>query len=142
MIKFTVVPSTLIGPLWPQFEHYLAPVAEVSSGELTLESIKKNMEEEKCVVVAVLKDTKIIGVNTLEVHTFDSNLKTLYIPIISGEGIAERGMQFFDLCKDLAKQAGCTELRGLAARDGWMRKLKQHDLHWEKCYEVIRYDLT
>lgn len=141
MIKFTIVPSALIEPLWPQLEKYLIPVAEVSSGELTVESIKRSMVQEKCIVVAVTTNGRIIGVNTLEVIEYDSGLKTLYIPIIGGENIAEWGLQFFDLCKELAKQSGCTELRGLAARDGWMRKLKQHGLNWERCYEVIKYEV-
>lgn len=142
MINFVVVPPALIPIIWPQLEGYLQPVADVSSGDLTIESIQSDMTSGICITVVVVYKDKIIGVNTLQVHTFNSGLKCLYVPIIGGECIDTWGEEFFCMCKDFAKQTGCTELRGMAARTGWLRKLKQHDLHWQSCYDVIRYDLT
>jgi hypothetical protein len=142
MITFSIVPPALIPVIWEKIQPYLKPVADVSSGDLTEESIFKDMRNGENVVVVIIDDYRIIGVNTLQVHTFNSGLKCLYIPIIGGERIDEWGEEFFCMCKEIAKQNGCTELRGMAARGGWLRKLKQHDLHWQSCYEVIKYDLT
>ena len=142
MIIFSVVPSALIPIIWSQIEGYLVPVADVSSGDLTIESIQRDMKDGTCIAIVVIDNDKIIGINTLQVHTFNSGLKCLYVPIIGGERIDEWGEEFFCMCKDFAKQSGCTELRGMAARTGWLRKLKHHDLHWQSCYDVIRYDLT
>lgn len=138
---FSVVPPTLITVLWPQFVQYLAPVADVSSGELTLETIKDAMVKGKNIVIVVIDDDKIIGVNTVEVFTYDTGLKCLYVPIIGGERIDEWGEEFFCMCKEFALQNGCTEIRGYAARGGWIRKLASHNLDWHKCYEVISYSL-
>lgn len=142
MIAFSIVPQQIIPVIWEKVQPYLKAVADVSSGDLTIDSIFADMCEGKSIVVIAIDGYRIIGINTLQVHTFDSGLKCLYIPIIGGERIDEWGEEFFCMCKEFAKQNGCTELRGMAARGGWLRKLKQHDLNWQPCYEVIRYDLS
>ena len=142
MISFSVVPPAIVSVIWDKIQPYLKPVAEVSSGDLTEESIYNDMVNGINITIIVMDAGKIIGVNTVQVHTFNSGLKCLYVPIIGGERIDEWGEEFFCMCKKFAKEQGCTELRGMAARGGWLRKLKQHDLHWHSCYEVIKYDLT
>jgi hypothetical protein len=142
MISFAVVPPAIIPVIWDKIQPYLKPVAEVSSGDLTEESIYNDMVNGINITIIVMDACKIIGVNTVQVHTFNSGLKCLYVPIIGGERIDEWGEEFFCMCKKFAKEQGCTELRGMAARGGWLRKLKQHDLHWQSCYDVIRYDLS
>jgi hypothetical protein len=140
--NFIVVPPLLVPTVWPSVVQYVTPVTYVSAGDLTDESVKSDLTAGVSIAIAVLSGTTVIGLCTLQVHTFNSGLKCLYVPIIGGERIDEWGEEFFCMCKDFAKQAGCTELRGCAARGGWLRKLKQHDLNWESCYEVIKYDLT
>lgn len=129
----------MIPVVWAQFEHFIQKVVNVSSGELSMDSVHESMVQGKCVVIIVIKGKEIIGVNTIEIFTFNSGLKALYVPIIGGKEIDKWGVDFFCMCKDYAKQVGCTEIRGLAARAGWLRKLAQHDLNWKKCYEVISY---
>ena len=142
MYNFTVVPTSLLEYLWPEVSKLLLPVINVSGNELSLDSVKTTVLNNKSTLIVVTKEDTMCGVTTLEVQTFDTGLKVLYIPIIGGSSIDEWGEQFFCMCKDLALQSGCSELRGMAARTGWLRKLKQHDLHWESCYEVIKYNLT
>ncbi len=141
MYNFCVVPPIMIPVIWPQVEHFIQKVVNVSSGELSMESAYESMTQGKCVTIAIIKGNEIVGINTVEIFTFNSGLKALYVPIIGGKEIDKWGIEFFNLCKDYAKQVGCTELRGLAARAGWMRKLASHDLKWKKCYEVIKYEL-
>lgn len=141
MCTFSVVPPAMIPVIWSDIVWYLEKVVRVSSGELSLDSVYQSMIEGKCVTIIVIDGQQIIGINTVEIFTFNSGLKALYIPIIGGERIDEWGVEFFNICKDYAKQVGCTELRGLAARAGWMRKLASKDLKWKKCYEVIKYEL-
>ena len=142
MINFYAIPPLLIPVLWDKFSDYLKPVVEVSSDELTLESIKQHMKDNKCSTILVLEDDKILGVCTTEVHAFDSGLKALYVPIIGGIRIDEWGIDFFKLCEEFARTIGCTEIRGHACRQGWLRKLARHNLNWKRCYEVISYELT
>jgi hypothetical protein len=42
--------------------------------------------------------------------------------------------------KHLAKYLNCTELRGLAARDGWLKLLKSRG--WNDNHTVITYQLN
>jgi hypothetical protein len=142
MYNFTVIPTSLLEYVWFEVSQRLLPVVEVSSNELSIDSIKASILNGKSTLIIVTNGARLFGVATLEIQTFDTGLKTLYIPIIGGSLIDEWGEQFFCMCKDIAKQFGCTELRGMAARTGWVRKLKQHDLKWKSCYEVIKYDLT
>lgn len=142
MIVQTVVPAVLVTFIWPHIEAYISDVVDVSSGELSMDGVKNNMLKGGCTTVLIVDDDSIIGVCTLEEHIFDSGLKALYIPIIGGERIDEWGVSFFESCIDVGKNLGCTELRGLAARTGWMRKLKKYNYDMKPCYEVLKYELN
>lgn len=47
--------------------------------------------------------------------------------------------RFLDIVKAIAKDFNCTELRGIAARKGWMRKLKP--LGWSEVSTIIKCDV-
>jgi hypothetical protein len=142
MVNFCVIQSTLVPVLWDKFSKYLEPVVDVSCGELTLDTIKLHMQNNMCTTILVVEGTEILGVCTTELHTFDSGLKALYVPIIGGMRIDDWGLDFFKSCEELARTIGCTEIRGQACRQGWLRKLAQHNLNWKRCYEVISYELN
>ena len=63
-------------------------------------------------------------------------MRILAIPITGGDRLDEWMPEFLELMKHVARDLNCTELRGYASRDGWIRKLKPHG--WEIAHTTIR----
>ena len=118
--------------VWP----YLSPAVELSNGETTEASLKQRVKMGEVNVVLALKkgDPKLAF--TLEITEYDSGLRVLSLPFISGAGIAELLSDCFEDLKKIARQSNCTEIRGMSVRRGWMKILKP--LGWEPVHEVIK----
>jgi len=135
-ITIAAVPQTLIEVIWDRVEELLQRVVNVSHGELTLELIKKNLIKGDYLLITIAKGKDIIAVNILEIRTFQSGIKALYIPITGGDDLDEWMPRFLELAEGIARDYRCTEMRGLAVRAGWLRKLKPYG--WEPVHTVIR----
>lgn len=61
----------------------------------------------------------------------------LYIPITAGSDLDEWMDEFLEIAAAVARDYECVELRGLAARQGWLKKLKPYG--WEEVFTTIRY---
>ena len=118
--------------VWP----LLAPAVVLSNGETTMASLKQRVKSGDVKVVLAVKDNEPKLAFTLEVTEFDSGLRVLSLPFISGDGIAELLADCFEDLKTIARQSGCTEIRGMSVRRGWMKVLKP--LGWEPVHEVIK----
>jgi len=138
--NFTVVPMNLILVLWDQLVPHLFPVVEVGNGEITLESIKARAMSNSSIIITVTLDDEIVAVTTAEVVTYDSGLRSLLIPVIGGKGLFDWGEDWWSMHVALAKDLGCTELRGLAVRSGWMKILKERG--WVENHVVITHKLS
>ena len=133
------VPVTLINVIWPMAVPHLERVVEVANGELTLESIKSKLLLGQALLFLACVDEDIVAVATAEVRIFDSGKKSLVLPIVGGDNLDDWMVQLLEIAKLLAKDLGCTELRGLGARKGWTRILKPYG--WEEAYTVIRCEV-
>jgi hypothetical protein len=126
---------------WEEMLPHIDKVVEVSNYEFTADSIRLRALNLNSVMVVVRNlDKKIVAVTTAEVVTYDSGLRSLLLPIIGGDGLYEWGDEWFRMMKHLAKYLNCTELRGLAARDGWLKLLKSRG--WNENHTVITYQLN
>jgi hypothetical protein len=137
--RFEVLHPYTIIQLWDELLPHIERVIKVSNDEFTAESIKSRATSGNSLMITVFENDEIIAVTTAEVVTYDSGLKSLLIPIFAGDGMLDWGKQILELYTDMAKQLGCTELRGLAVRGGWMRILK--DYGWKESYTVISMPL-
>lgn len=130
------VPLTMIDLIWDRVEPILAlPVAK-AHWELTLEAIKDKLKRGEALLMTVSRGSHIIAAATIEVRTFDTGNKALYIPLVGGTEMDSWMHRFLDICKAIAKDFGCEELRGIAVRKGWLRKLC--DLGWEEVSVTIK----
>lgn len=118
------IPITLVEVLWDDVVPHLERVVDVSHGEITCDSVKKSILSGKVLLIAICKGNQIIAVNTIEVRTFDSGVKALFIPVTGGDELEGWMDQFLDVAEQIGKEQGCSEIRGIAARKGWLRKLK------------------
>jgi hypothetical protein len=137
--KITIVPIPLIEVLWRRFIPHLEKAIELSHGDATEESIKNRALSGNSLIVIVTSGADIYAVTTVEVVSYDSGLKSLLIPMMGGTEVYDWGPPYLEFAKQIARNLGCRELRGISARDGWMRVLKSHG--WIENHAVITCSL-
>lgn len=135
---FSIIPINLIPTLWPQLLPLVQLVVDASAGEITCDSVLNKALKGDCSLVAVIRadNGAIVALNTIEVCTYDSGMKALLIPIVGGTEAFEWGPDFLAECNQLAKELGCTEMRGFSTRESWKRVLK--DYGWAESHFVIK----
>ena len=135
----SAVPSNMVDLIWDKvIPHIEKPIA-LSHGEVTLSSIKQRLLLGEAMLVIVCRKSDIIAVNTVEVQVAESGLRTLAIPLTGGSEMEKWMDRFLEIVKAIAKDLGCSELRGIAARKGWMRLLAPKG--WEEVSTIIRCDV-
>jgi hypothetical protein len=133
--RFEVLHPYTIIERWNDILPHIERVVDLSNNEFTPESIKFRAVSGNGLMIAVYDNATIVAVTTAEVVTYDSGLKSLLVPIFAGDGLYEWGEDWLKLHKDIASQLECQELRGMAARSGWMKVLK--DYGFKESYAVI-----
>jgi len=122
--KISVVPANMIECIWHMVEPIIKRPIDLSHDEVTLEVAKETLMNGGIMLVVITKKAKIIAINTLEVRTFPTGKKVLYIPLTGGDDLDCWMDTFIKTATQIALGYNCTHLRGLAVRDGWLRKLK------------------
>lgn len=140
MYKIAAIPIPLVDVVWHIVEPILQRVVDVSHDEISCESIKEHVLKGNVLLLAICRDDQIIAVNTAEVRTFDTGKKALYIPVVGGEDLDNWMDQFLNVAKLIAVEHGCEELRGIAVRRGWLKKLAP--LGWKENCTIVSFDLT
>mgnify|MGYP001074508027 CR=1 FL=1 len=135
-IIIAAVPPTMIPLIWDKVEPEILKPIKLSHGEVTLESAKHRLETGQSMLITVSRGTKILAVNTVEVREFESGVRTLAIPLIGGSEMDQWMDRFLEIVKAIAKDLNCTELRGVAARKGWMRVLRNKG--WEELSTIVK----
>ena len=130
------VPCTMIDLIWDKVDHILARPIAKAHRELTIESLYAKLKSGEALLMTVSRGSEVIAAATLEVRTFESGMKALYIPLVGGTDMDSWMLRFLEIAKAIAKDFGCEELRGVAARKGWLRKLQ--DLGWEEVSVAIK----
>jgi len=141
--KYTIaaVPPELVEFMWPKVLPHLDRVIEKAPHDITRESVKMRMLAGDTLLVIISDGDEIIAINTLEVRVMDSGVRALYAPIIGGGDLYEWMAQFMDVAMAIGRDFKCTEMRGLAARKGWLSRLQQCDSGWENVHMVVRYPI-
>jgi hypothetical protein len=137
--QLSAIPPSLIDYVWPVCIPYLERVIKLAPKELSLDVIRAHVMSGDATMCFVTQGEKLTHVITLEVRVFPSGLKAMYMPIVAGDGMEDCFDEILDKVKDAARTLGCHELRGLAARDGWLRRLKKEG--WEQVHTVISCEI-
>lgn len=135
----SAVPVTLVDVVWPQCIKHVQRVVDRAHGDITLESVKAKLMSGNALLITISKGSEIIAVNTMEVRTMDSGEKIMFIPITGGEGLNEWMPRFLDVAKAIAKDYGCSKLRGMSVRPAWERVLKPHG--WKNVHMIIECNI-
>ena len=131
----SAIPKTMIDVIWGKVHPHIIRPIELSHGEVTEEEVRKSLSSGKTMLIVISEGEDIIAVNTLDVRIFDSGKRVLYIPLTGGDKLDLWMPKFLDVAKAIARDYRCEELRGLAVRKGWMKKLAP--MGWEEVHTVI-----
>lgn len=137
--KVAAIPVTLIEALWDRLVPHLERVVAIVEDEINIDKVKEHAMNGDVLLVTICKGPDIIAVLTMDVRVFDTGIKALYLPMIGGDEMYEWADQFLTVAKAIAKDFGCTQLRGMAARKGWTRFVKERG--WQESYMVIKCEL-
>ena len=129
------VPPVLVELLWDKIEPHVQRVIEVAGDELHMPTFKKRLLLGETLVLSVSQGQEMLAAITLDVREFDTGLRALYIPIVGGEKMESWMDRVIEVAIAIAKDHNCTELRGLAARKGWLKKLAP--LGWQEVQTVV-----
>ena len=124
------IPVTMVTLLWDRLAPFIDDVVKYSHNEATTEAAKEQLLAGNLLSVIVCEGNEIIALALLELRTFDTGEKALFIPIFGGSKMEEWADQMLKVLHAIAKDFGCTQLRGIGARKGWTRYLKSHG--WEE----------
>ena len=133
------VPASLIDLVWDRVTPHLQRVIDRAPDDLYMPRIKERLIEGHTLLVTISRGIDIVAVNVLDVKVLDTGKRVLYIPIVGGDELDNWMEDFLKVATAVAKDYNCTELRGMAARRGWMRKLKPYG--WEECFTTVRCKL-
>ncbi len=134
-LKLTAIPTPLVEVIWPMALPHIMRVVERAPDEVEIDVMKQALVDGKEWMVTVSEGDEIIAVNIIKVSVFDTGVRTLYIPIIGGDKLDEWMEPFMNMLHKAAIDLNCTELRGIACRKGWLRKLKDYD--WYRVHEIV-----
>lgn len=133
------VPATCIELVWDKVIPLIKMVEEKSPSDIDIGMVKERLLEGQNLLVTISRGSDIIALNVIDVKTLDTGVKVLFIPITAGSEMDLWLDRFLEIAIAIAKDYGCDELRGLACRDGWLRKLKPYG--WEEVFTTIRYKI-
>lgn len=115
---------TKIDRFWWRISELLTPVVEIAHGEVTLEGIKRRLENEEELCICVIKDAKIIAVCILGFTEYETGKKVLQMPYCGGEHMDVWLTKGFEIIRQIAKNLDCTHIRG-CGRPGWEKALPE-----------------
>lgn len=135
-LKLSCVPAPMIELIWDKVEPLIDMVKEKSPDDVSIEAVKEQLMLGNVLLVTISRGADVIAVNVLEVRDLDTGLKAMYIPITAGTEMENWMEPFLELATNIGKDFNCIELRGIAVRKGWLRKLEPYG--WEELFTTIR----
>jgi len=132
----TIVHGSMVEYLWEQIEPMVDKVTEKAPEDIVASKVKEKLLSGEDVLMTIMDGMTVVGAVTLTVRTLDSGTKALYMPFVCGTDLENWIAQGFKIVIAVAKQYGCTELRGVSARKGWMRYMQ--DYGWEEVFTTVR----
>jgi hypothetical protein len=130
------IPPEVLDLAWPEAAPFIKLATDISHNEATVETVRKRVYEGSAILLVVYKEGKIIAAITGEVREFDTGVRALFWPIVGGREMDLWFEPMYEAMLTVAKSAGCTEMRGIAVRNGWLKRLKNYG--WEEVSISVR----
>jgi len=134
----SVVPSTMIDLIWDKAKPHLEKVSD-KSDDFTIESTYNRLINGDSMLLTVSRGAEVIAVNTVHIEVLSSGIKTLYIGLVGGDELDIWSKRMLQFIETIAKDYGCTELRGMVVRKGWLKKMQPYG--WSEAFTTVRYKI-
>ena len=135
-----IVPPLLVGLVWSHVVPFVESVIEKAHGEMTLDTVKAKLTEDRALLVLLLNGAEVKGFCIFQIEIFDSGKKVLVLGMAAGEMSFYTG-EYDEFMIQLAKNLGCEEIRAIGARLGWEKALEKADTRWKKLSVTLIYDM-
>lgn len=137
--QIAAIPANLVNIMWDRVKPHIDRVVAIAPDEIDSEIVKQRALVGDLLIVTISKCADIVAALVLEVREFDTGIKALYIPVVGGDELSEWMDQFLDVAHAIAKDFECTQLRGIAARKGWLKVLQTKG--WEEVCTIIKCEV-
>ena len=128
------IPRAEVEPIWEVVGPLLQRAIEKSTGDFSLEDVRKALDERDMQLWIWAVDRVIYSAAVTQILTFPQR-KVCAVPFVGGTRLAD-WLDCNELIGDWARDQGCAQMEGYV-RDGWLRKLK----NWFKVWTTVRRDL-
>ena len=133
------IPVNAVELVWEKVEPLVRMVEQKAPYDIDVGIVKERLLMGQTMLITISRGSEVIAINIVDVKMLDTGVKALFIPITAGREMELWLDRFMEIAIAIAKDHGCSELRGLASRDGWLRKLKPYG--WEPVFTTIRCDI-
>ncbi len=132
-MKLLHVPASHIDRAWKEGAHQLAEACKTSGGEVTGDQLKMLLSRGERNLIRMEKDAAVVGWGVVRVDQLP-NVRVLHVCEMYAPGIGFE--QFLGALKELAANAGCSEVRCSAAPA--QARLYQMKCGFEPLYTTLR----
>lgn len=146
MSKLTIaaVAPELLDLVWDRVIPLVELVINKAPDDLNLDGIKKRIATGQDLLVVIYEGSDIIAFNTLKAEEYDTGKRAMFIPLTGGTRLDEWMADFLVIAEAIAKDYGCSVLRGIACRKGWLKVLnkdKDDNDKWNEVHTIIEYKI-
>lgn len=142
-LTIVAVPVGLIEILWDRIKPHLDKAMEFAKGECTSETVKVRALKGDTMFITVNLEQEIVAVISVMLDSYDTGKQALIVGSIGSASdipMEEWFNQAFNVLKGIALDLGCTEIRGHAGRQGWVKKLK--NTGWKEAYVTFIHEVS
>ena len=129
-----ILNPAMIDQAWPSVAPFLQDAVDASAGEMSLESIKRRIEDETTIAICMTEEDGLYAVGILEKVTFPSSKSVLGISCLGGVELDRWVNELDKAVTNIAREQDCTEVR-IIGRPGWLKALKE--LGWGSTHTIL-----
>ena len=142
--NFASIPVNLVDVMWDQMESHLQLAVDEGDEEVSIEEVYNGLisGQEMAIIVAVGSD--IVACITISTFVYRTGLKVLNMPLVGGTNseMLDWMPELIAVLEIIAKELGCTQIRGYCARRGWGKVMGQHmPKRWHRVHETYKLNV-
>lgn len=143
MIRCVLFDTPDVEYYWSTISKLLAPMIEMTSDEVSLETIQKYLFQGQTKIIGVFKDKELIAACVLSITIYDTGKKTLQVPHIGGSEMSLWKHKLWDMIKKIAGNIGVSHIR-ICGRSGWEKlalSVEDQPHKFKKLYTTFEYEV-
>lgn len=143
MIRCVLFDTPDVEYYWSIISKLLSPMIEMTSNEVSLETIQKYLFQGQTKIIGVFKDKELIAACVLSITIYDTGKKTLQVPHIGGYEMSLWKHKLWNMIKQIAGNIGVSHIR-ICGRSGWEKlalSVEDQPHKFKKLYTTFEYEV-